>query len=307
MTMLRRSVLLTLTVALLAPMGAGRAASGAGADGITGIVAGATSPATPAPSARPAAGSSRPLIWLRGPFGRVLGGTPDSPAVSEPGGRPLDAYVRGMPMLLEARPPEALSRVEVTARTEGDRSGDESLPLFGPAFEGPRKPGERLLIVSVRGADGSLSEHAWRLLVPDREAPEDGIFDIPAPSIVVSSASGSVTAEQGQGCYVYLCVEVGRPAPDAFLPVLFAGVGETLSLETGDGSGMVAWDGWLRPMGGGEGEAMQARGAATEAPAAVASLDGLAPPSAGEWVLELMVTFDRERGWLRTANRVLAE
>jgi hypothetical protein len=44
----------------------------------------------------------------------------------------------------------------------------------------------------------------------------------------------------------------------------------------------------------------------TDTTEAVVALAGLEPPATGTWRLDLEVTLDRERGWLRTTHRVVA-
>ena len=86
---------------------------------------------------------------------------------------------------------------------------------------------------------GSAAPQAWLVSVPDRAPPADGVLDIPAPDITVSSDSGTAAGWPGTGCYAYLCVEVGTTPPPATLQPLAVDVGETLRLSLADGSAMV--------------------------------------------------------------------
>jgi hypothetical protein len=54
------------------------------------------------------------------------------------------------------------------------------------------------------------------------------------------------------------------------------------------------------------GRPREAAGVLTDTTEAVVALAGLEPPAAGTWRLDLEVTLDRERGWLRTMHRVVA-
>ena len=63
---------------------------------------------TPAPAVAgaPQASASAPVttapaVWLRGPFGRVAGGSLVDPATAPPGEQPLGTIVRGAPLVLE--------------------------------------------------------------------------------------------------------------------------------------------------------------------------------------------------------------
>jgi hypothetical protein len=83
-------------------------------------------------------------------------------------------------------------------------------------------------------------------------------------------------------------------------------VGETLRLSLGDGSALTAWEGSLTLLGQG-GERRDASGTLTGMPLAEVELSGLTVPSAGQWLLELEVEFDRQRGWLQTHHRLVAD
>jgi hypothetical protein len=155
--------------------------------------------------------------------------------------------------------------------------------------------------------DEGIIERAWLVDVPDRDPPADGIYDLPAPAIEVATSLGRQEGTLGDGCYVYLCVETGRDTPPRELDPLAASVGETPALSLLDGSALVAWEGSLTPIGGTAGEPRTAAGVVTEAPVSSIALAGLEPAGPGDWLLEVEVVLDRERGWLRTAYRLVVE
>jgi hypothetical protein len=211
-----------------------------------------------------------------------------------------------VPWQLEADDPAQLVGSVVVARPLASPTDVEILARGLTAFEGPARAGLQLIVVSLDLGD-EVVERAWLVEVPDRDPPDDGIYDLPAPSITVSTASGSQLGVLGDGCYVYLCVETGRPVPPGALEPLTSAIGETAELAVGDGSGLVAWEGRLTPLDGSDGEAVSAGGVITETPASTLALSGLEPPGRGEWLLDVEVELDRERGWLRTAYRLVVE
>jgi hypothetical protein len=247
-----------------------------------------------------------PVLWLRGPFGKVAGGTRGDPATTPPGGGPLDMAYQRMPLSLEADDPGLLSGIRVTSELveTGQR---ETLAQGQPVFEGPALPGVQLVIASLsRG--GTVVELAWLVDVPERELPEDGlVIDIPAPGVIVSTESGQQVGVMADGCYAFLCVETGPPPPASTLAALVTRVGETPVLSIGDGSALVAWQGRLSPLGGTQETAREATGAITDTPTVIVPLDGLEPPARGDWLLEVRVEFDRERGWAWYDYRLIAE
>jgi hypothetical protein len=152
-----------------------------------------------------------------------------------------------------------------------------------------------------------VREHAWLVEVPDREPPPDGLYDIPAPDVLAESVADSVAGALGDGCYIYLCVEAGPAPPLARLEPLHLAVGEVPLVRLSDASVITAWEGRLSPVGRTEGRAREAAGVLTDATEVMVALAGLEPPSAGTWRLDLEVTLDRERGWLRTTHRLVVE
>jgi hypothetical protein len=164
------------------------------------------------------------------------------------------------------------------------------------------------LVIATIAREGAAVEGAWLVEVPERELPEDGlVIDIPAPRIVVATESGRQGGVMADGCYAFLCVETGPPPPASSLAALATRVGETPVLSTEDGSALIAWQGRLSPLSGTQGNAREATGAVTDTPAATMPLDGLEPVARGEWLLEVRVEFDRERGWAWNAYRLVVK
>jgi hypothetical protein len=264
-------------------------------------------PTQPRVQADDAATAGPPEVWLRGPFGRVPGGSVDDPATAVPLGHPLDTFVRRAPLLLELDAPVPIGGLTVVARPVDGADSEEVLSSGALVFEGPNQPGQSLLVVSVAGPVEETERYAWLLEVPDREPPPDGLYDIPAPEVIVASGAGAVIGQTGSGCYAYLCVDSGGLPPGRTLEPLAAGVGELLSLRLGDGSAILAWEGSLSPLGRTRGRTREAFAALTDSAEEVVSLAGLEPPASGEWLLRLKIVFDRERGWLWTAYRLTVD
>jgi hypothetical protein len=278
-------------------------------DGRAGLEVAPTSP-EPTSSGEPAASPSpaRPEVYLRGPFGRVAGGTVASPAAAAPLGTALDAFVRRASLVLETGPGEPPGALTIVARPVADPDAEETLSTFWTDFEGPDAPGTHIIVATVANDVGETSQHAWLVEVPDRQPPPDGIYDIPAPQVLVESASGSAAGSLGDGCYVYLCVEAGPAPPLSTLPPLRLASGEVPLVRLSDGSAITAWEGRLARVGrNGPGHGREASGVLADTTESVVALAGLAPPRAGVWRLDLEVTLDRERGWLRTTHRLVAE
>jgi len=245
-------------------------------------------------------------VWLRGPFGRVLGGPVDEPATAPPFGLPLDAFVRRAPLVIAADGAATAWQLSVVARSIANPAMSEVLSTYEVEFEGPDVPGPSLIVATLNVA-GEASEHAWLVDVPDREPPVDGVYDVPAPDVIVESAAGSVAGVLGDGCYAYLCVESGPEPPRSTLEPLSMSVGEVPTVRLSDDSAITAWEGRLSPVGRTSGQARRASGALPDTTEAVVALAGLEPPAAGAWSLELEVTLDRERGWLRSTYRLVAD
>jgi hypothetical protein len=231
----------------------------------------------------------------------VVAGPLEAPAATPPDGRPLDSWVRRAPLLLEVDTDRILVAVRVSAEPVSGIGPSESLSDGDLSFSGPERPGSYRLVAETTDSAGTVARQAWLVDVPDRETPADGLYDMPAPEVILSTASGQVAGRLGSGCYVYLCVEAGHAPLEADLGVLPAAVGEAPGLQLGDGSVITAWKGGLTSLEtGGNGRLVEASGALSDTAAAMVGLTGLEPPATGRWLLELEVELDRERGWLRT-------
>ena len=252
--------------------------------------------------------SDGPAVWLKGAFGRVLGGDPARPAAAPPAGKPLDTFIRRAPLMLKVEmSPQDLLELTVVSRPSAPGGDEELLSDGATEFKGPDAAGNSVITATVTSAAHGRTEHAWLVDVPDREGEEEALFDITAPGVLVVSDAGAVAGSPGNGCYAYLCVDIGGPPPPATLDPLRVGIGETLAVRTDDGSALAGWTGTLTPLGDGDGAAIEAVGALTDTAESMLTLPGLEPPSAGAWLLELRVDFDRERGWQWHAYRLIVE
>jgi len=239
-------------------------------------------------------------VWLRGPFGRVAGGTLERPGTAPPGDQPLDTLVRHAPLVLEAGEGMDASALVVAARSLDAAGAVEPLSDGAFEFDGPDGIGRHLIVAHVTSMSGVTSQYAWLVDVPDLQPPADGLYDIPAPAIVVTSGAGSTEGRSGSGCYAYLCVDVGHPPPSETLPVLAVKAGELLTARAADGSALTAWAGRLSSLDDPAQDDTRAKAVLTGPLENVVSLSGLEPPASGRWLLDLEVEFDRERGWMRT-------
>ena len=184
------------------------------------------------------------------------------------------------------------------------RSCSQTAP---PCSRAPDAPGVVIVTATVTTDPYGVSRHAWLLEIPDRSGGEEALFDIPGPVAMLNSVGGVVAGEPGNGCYAYLCVDVGYEPPPSSLPGVPVSVGEVLSLTLSDGSAMSGWTGSLVAIGDGRAGTLQADDAFGAEPQASAPLIGLAPPAAGEWLLQVRTDFDRERGWQSFLYRLVAE
>ncbi len=238
-----------------------------------------------------------PQVWLEGAFGRVPGGDPRTPAAAAPDGSPLDTWIREAPLsLLLGVPPEDVVEVSVTARAEGD-DVDTTLSSGATMFAGPADAGVSIVTATVVTVPHGSRSYSWLVSVPDRAGGEEALLEIPGPQALLVSVAGSVGGEPGNGCYLYLCVDVGYRPRLAALEPLDVAIDETPSIRLDDGSAMVGWAGTLTPQASTPGTSREAAAAYPAAPAAVAELAGLEPTAAGDWLLEVRTDFDRQRGW----------
>jgi hypothetical protein len=287
-------ILTRVVVALLLVQALVPGASAGGQEAATSPIAEASTPVSPLTEA------TAPVAWLRGPFGRVAGGTFEDPATAPPGGQPLGTVVQRAPLVLETASGEAISALVVTAQPIDVPRAPEPLSNGDLAFEGPDAVGRSLIVAHLTTASGVAARLAWLVDVPDQEPPEDGLYDIPAPEIVVTASGGSSSGRSGSGCYAYLCVDVGNPPPVEDLPVLAVRPGEPLAARPDDGSALVSWKGRLSSLDDPSRVPVRTGAALQEPLQNVVNLAGLEPPAAGRWLLDLEVEFDRERGWMRT-------
>lgn len=238
-----------------------------------------------------------PLVWLEGPFGRVAGGGMDAPAAMQPSADPLDTFVRGAPMMLEADVPFGdLIAVHVVARPLAGTDTEEQLSAGATTFDGPVGVGSHVLVATLETEPFGTTQHAWLVNVPDREGGPEALLEITAPQLELVADAGTRIGVPGDGCYLYLCADMGELPPPQTLEVIRVGVGETLALRTGDGSGLAGWNGRLTPLAGTQIDGVEAVGALTDTVESMVGLQGLEAPAPGEWRLEVRVVFDRERG-----------
>lgn len=260
----------------------------------------AMSAATPGLAADPAPGmgAGDPTLVASGPFGRVAGvpaGTGDGPP--DPGQLPvLDAWARGTTMVVRATdgtlsPWRAVALVEPVldpTRTVELGEGDGEATI---AF-----PDSGLFLVGVDGTirpDGGAIEGSWwwRVAVPDRDLPE-GETGPPPPAIVVASGDEAATLEQGSGCHLGTCGDIGRVSPPDLLPTIRTTPGAPLAVSLADGSAMVGWSVVATPVGGSDADGVLL--GRTEGDPVTHGW--VAAPDTGDWVIAISVTFDRERG-----------
>lgn len=258
------------------------------------------------------AGSAAPgselSLWLKGPFGTVLGGSAEAPAATPPEGNPLDAWMRGATLEIAADVPfDELVELRVTSRPATDDAPGRSLAEGEWWFRGPDIPGLYVISASAEAAGRLATERAWLVEVPDRPGAWETFLQMPMVGAELRAAAGTVAGERGHACHVGLCQEVGlRPPPDT-LPALSVAIGETPSLHLSDGSALVHWQGRLEPLAGTIAETRLAQDTFEHEPRAAPELVGLEPTAAGEWLLEVRADYDRERGWGWYLFRLIAE
>jgi hypothetical protein len=247
------------------------------------------------------------VAWLSGTFGAVAGGPPNEPATAEPDARALDTWMRRASLELASDPPlDSLARSEVVARLADGTGPEEVLARGERWFMAPDAAGRYILTATLETVAGVRSEHSWLVDVPDRQGSWETLLEMPMLSAELRSSGGAVSSEPGHGCYVGMCQEVGlRPPPDA-LEALPIEIGETPELHLVDGSALLHWQGRLEPLSGTLEQPRLAQ-ATFDRPEAGPLLAGLEPITAGDWLLEVRVDYDRERGWQWFLFRLLAE
>ena len=249
-----------------------------------------------------------PRVWLKGVFGRVLGGDPEHPATAAPDGRPLEAWMRREPLTLETDVAlGGLLSVSVQAQAADASAPPLLLSTGATAFAGPDRAGVQLISATVRSESYGPSTHTWLVDIPDRDGDSTALFDVPGPEAFLASNVGSVKGAPGHGCYAYMCREAGYRPPLEALEPLRLSVGEAPILRLSDGSALAGWTGRLEALSGARPETFRAMQRFTDEPQASPQLTGLEPPLEGEWLLELRTDYDRERGWQWSLFRLIAE
>lgn len=233
-----------------------------------------------------------------GPFGTVAGLAGDAAgAIPDPRSMPvLDGWARGATMVV--RPTDgslspwhavalAEPALDPTAPTDlGQGDGDATLTLADSG----------LFLVGVTGTlrpDGDAMDGTWwwRVAVPDRDRPEDAVGPS-VPAIQLASADDDAALEQGSGCYVGTCGDIGGISPPDLLPTVRTIPGAPLSVALGDGSGVVAWSVVATPVDGSSADAV----VLGSEDATWSTRAWVAAPPEGDWVVTVSVTFDQARG-----------
>jgi hypothetical protein len=109
--------------------------------------------------------------------------------------------------------------------------------------------------------------------------------------------------EQGSGCFLGTCGDIGRISPPDLLPAVTTIEHAPLSVTLEDGSGVVGWSVVVSPVGQGDaGELLlgQAQGTWT-------SSAWVEAPPRGDWLVATSVTFDRERGTFDGYGRLIVQ
>lgn len=243
----------------------------------------------------------------RGPFGTVPGlPVPVGAALPDPASLdPLDAYGRGA--TLEFLPSSGLFDTwQVTAFRE-------PIPGGGPGIDLGSGNGRARVLLPDTGSflvrleatpdtvipdpDTATAPPAgawlWRIAVPDRAVPTDGDAYPPAPRMLLDAGDHRIRLDQGSGCYVGTCGDIGAVPPAPTLPTLRVTAGAPLLLRLTDGSAVTAWDAVAAPADHRDADGVPIgsgqRPDGTHQIAVVA-------PAAGHWVLTVHVVFDRKRG-----------
>ena len=270
------------------------------------VRAGSIAPDTPAASP-----SAVPSVSLAGPFGRFDGVVTDldHPPSAQTALRPLDAYGRGARLVAAARDPRlAFADWVLTAVPEPDLAPGQRVEL-GRSGGGPSQlaavdaPGTGVWLVRLDATLGAIDapfappqatgSWLWLVVVPDRDVPGDDEPYPPLPAFLLSTTTSTIELEPGSGCFVDTCGDIGAPPPDGSLPVLHAPPGAPLRLSLGDGSGLVRWTVEARPAGDEAGPSIVL---ARDDAGISRSSAIFAAPGTGDWVLEVHLAFDLERG-----------
>ncbi|MDQ3555131.1 MAG: hypothetical protein M3395_12120 [Chloroflexota bacterium] len=182
--------------------------------------------------------------------------------------------------------------------SEGPKRGDRTdyIGVTGP------DTGEWLLRLDAEISDSAPAAYHWRLAVPRREVPADGILEVPAPDLIIKAGQRSVTAEFGSGCYVFTCGDSGGLTPAHDLPRIRA-ERRSVAMTLSDESAFVGWrmTGW--PVGGDPGDERSL--GRRRVPEGKERETVNLPP--GDWYARIQVTFDLERGVLSYYARITVD
>jgi len=281
--------------------------------------------ATPAATAAPTPGASPtpreespPIstevaaVHLSGPFGSLEGRPGPAGSESEPSGlRALDQYAQGARLGIGLKDDLQFVRWTVTVSPIDSRSDDRPAVLSEGPMPGDRTDyigvtgpdtGEWLLRLDAEISDSAPAAYHWRLAVPRREVPDDGVLEVPAPDLIIAAGQRSVVAELGSGCYVFTCGDSGGLTPAHDLPRIRA-ERRSLVMTLSDESAFVGWrmTGW--PVGGDPGDERSLSRA--RVPEGTERQTVNLPP--GDWYARIQLTFDLERGALSYYARITVD
>ena len=257
-----------------------------------------------AQSASPSAG--RDAVIASGPFGSVPGQAvqQDQPLPDPAGLQALDAYGRGARVTFAPDTgsfeswhvttlQEPVLDVAAAAELASGSSSDRAVVQLPPTGLFLVRLDATIVDPESTGPTGTSGSWVWRIAVPDRNVPGDGDPYPPVPAIVLTSGDQSVVLDQGSGCFVGTCGDIGATAPPRTLPTVRTLPGTPLTVRLTDASGVVGWTVDATPIGSADGDTVSLS-TATSQPA----VDGLtfAAPTEGRWVILVHVVFERSRG-----------
>jgi hypothetical protein len=257
--------------------------------------------ADPTPTEAP----STPTLVADGPFGRVAG---HPTGVAGPAPDPselvvLDAWARGASVVIRATV-GTLTPWRAVLVAEPSLDQTDALELGGDGDAAITFQDAGLFLLRVEGTirppgDAVEGTWWWRIAVPARDLPLDETGP-PPPPIRLASGDDAVALEQGSGCWLGTCGDIGRVSPPDALPSVRTFVGAPLMLTLTDHSGISAWRISAVPTAASAGEGLLL-GQAQDT-----SVDEvwIPAPAAGDWIVEVSVTFDRDRGHLDGYGRL---
>ena len=252
-------------------------------------------------------------VVAEGPFGRVAGiGLAADAELPDPGTlEPLDAYGRGARITFSV-PAGTFDAWRVTATPQTPGSSATVLDLgsgVDAATIRVELPVTGLFLVRL---DGTLSDPAtpdspvngswaWLIAVPDRQMSDDGP---PPPAILLASGEQVVPLDQGSGCFVGTCGDIGATSPPRTLPTISTLAGAPLTVRLSDDSGIDAWIVDATPVGGTDDQTVVLATGSGDPPHTAITF---AAPAGGRWVILVHVRFDRERGSFDGYGRLILE